>query len=304
MIKNRQSNKFVNIIGIILIIISLVLTCTSKIIDFSKITAPFEQAIEGTFVGDWIDGAKQRELERELRGSDTPAQELAKNIKEMTGLSKAQESYIKYQSFMEDFESRIADLDNKFLICLCILLLFLSKSIIVLIPATITCIVTALIFPFEVAITINILGYVILFTAKYFWGRYIDAGYIHRLVKHSKFLYKYIQDEENGYATGNPLLLFILRLVPTVPINPISAMYGHMGYDYWRFLLLSMLGSSLKIVSFTAIGSNISDPFSSAFVIPLILILFVSGFSMISLSLILSRREKRRELSEIKQKNE
>lgn len=292
MFKNRQSNKFVNIVGIILILMALALTYTSKIIDVDKITAPFEQAVQGTIIGDWIDDAKQRELERNLRNSETPAQYLAQNADDFEGLSKGQQYYIKYQSFMEKFESRVSELPNKFLICICILLLFTVKSIIVLIPATMTCMITALIFPFEIAIIINTLGYVLIFTAKYHWGRYIDAGYIHHLVKHSKFLYKYIQDEENGYATGNPLLLFILRLVPTVPINPISAMYGHMGYDYWKFLILSMLGVSLKIVSFTAIGSNIDNPFSTAFIIPLILILFVSGFSMISLSIILQRREK------------
>ncbi len=291
--RNRQSNKFVNIIGIILISISLILAYSSKVIDFDKITAPFEQAVKGTIVGDWIDEAKEHELEREIEGSETPAQELAKNIKEFTGLSKAQQYYIKYQGLMENFEGKIAEIPNKFLIFICLLLLFTSKSMIVLIPITITCIVTALIFPFEVAIVINSIGYLLIFTIKYFWGRYIDAGYIHRLVKNSKTLLKYIQDEENGYATGNPLLLFILRLVPTVPINPISAMYGHMGYDYWKYIFLSMLGVSLKIVSFTALGSNISDPFSSAFVIPLIVILFVSGFSMISFSVILNRREKR-----------
>lgn len=295
MFKNRQSNKFVNIVGIILILMSLALTYSSKIIDVDKITAPFEAAVQGTIVGNWIDEAKQRELERNIRNSETPAQYLAENADSIKGLSKAQQQYIKYQSFMEKFEGRVSELPNKFLICICILLLFSIKSIIVLIPATMTCMVTALIFPFEIAIIINILGYILIFTAKYHWGRYIDAGYIHHLVKHSKFLYKYIQDEEGGYATGNPLLLFILRLVPTVPINPISAMYGHMGYDYWKFLLLSMLGASLKIVSFTALGSNIGNPFSTAFIIPLILILFVSGVSMVALSIVLNRREKREE---------
>lgn len=301
MFKNRQSNKFVNIVGIILILMALALTYTSKIIDVDKITAPFEQAVQGTIIGDWIDDAKQRELERELRNSETPAQYLAQNTEDFEGLSKAQQYYIKYQSFMEKFEGRVSELPNKFLICICILLLFSIKSIIVLIPATMTCMVTALIFPFEIAIIINVLGYVAIFTAKYHWGRHIDAGYIHHLVKHSKRLYKYIQDEEGGYATGNPLLLFILRLVPTVPINPISAMYGHMGYDYWKYLLLSMLGASLKIVSFTALGSNIDNPFSNAFIIPLIVILFVSGFSMIALSVILQRREKREIEKKMKQ---
>lgn len=295
MVKNKQSNRLVNFIGIILIIMALALTYTSKLVDFKSITEPFEHLVEGTAIGNYIDGAKQRELERQLDQTENPAQKLAENIKNLSGLTKAQKIYIKFQGFMERFENSIAEIPNKFVIVIAILLLFSIKSIIALIPASFTCLVTAFIFPFPLAVTINLLGYCLMFTVKYFWGGHIGEGNISKLVKHSKLLWKYIQDEENGYGTGNPLLLFILRLVPTVPLNPISQMYGKMGYDFWKYMVLSALGISLRVVSVTSLGSNVGDPFSSAFMVPLIVILFVSGFSMIALSVILKRREKSEE---------
>lgn len=291
MVQNKQSNQFVNIVGIVLILMAIALTYTSKLIDFDTIAAPFEHLVEGTAIGNYIDEAKQKELEHQLNQTETPAQKLAENIKNFSGLTKAQKSYIKFQSFMEKFENSVAELPNKFVIAIAILLLFSVKSIIVLLPASATCLVTALLFPFPLAVIINIVGYCLMFTAKYFWGKHIGEGQVSRLVKHSKRLWKYIQDEENGYATGNPLLLFILRLVPTVPINPISQMYGKMGYDFWKYIILSALGISLRVVSVTSLGSNVSDPFSSAFIVPLVVILFVSGFSMIALSIILKKRE-------------
>lgn len=291
MVQNKQSNQFVNIVGIVLILMAIALTYTSKLIDFDTIAAPFEHLVEGTAIGNYIDEAKQKELEHQLKQTETPAQKLAENIKNFSGLTKAQKSYIKFQSFMEKFENSVAELPNKFVIAIAILLLFSVKSIIVLLPASATCLVTALLFPFPLAVIINIVGYCLMFTAKYFWGKHIGEGQVSRLVKHSKRLWKYIQDEENGYATGNPLLLFILRLVPTVPINPISQMYGKMGYDFWKYIILSALGISLRVVSVTSLGSNVSDPFSSAFIVPLVVILFVSGFSMIALSIILKKRE-------------
>ncbi|MBQ3898047.1 MAG: hypothetical protein II742_06090, partial [Clostridia bacterium] len=69
-------------------------------------------------------------------------------------------------------------------------------------------------------------------------------------------------------------------------------------YDLWKYMLLSLLGISLRVVSVTSLGSNVADPFSSAFVVPLVIILFVSGFSMVIFSLIISRREKRAKLKE------
>ena len=291
-IKNQEANRFVSLLGIILLIMAIALTYTSKIVDVDKITAPFEEAIQGTIVGDWIDEAKQRELERELEESENPAQELAQQIKDFTGLSKLQTYYIQYQSMLEKFENSVAEIPNKFLIAISILLLFTIKAFVVLVPISATCLITSLLFPFKVACLINLGGYIIIFTIKYFWGRHIGEGYVSKILKHSKFLYKLIQDEENGYGTGNPLLLFLLRLVPTVPINPISAMYGHMGYDFLKYLLLSVFGISLRLVSVTAIGANVDDPFSRAFVLPLIILLYVSGLSMFVLSEVLRRRNK------------
>lgn len=295
---NRTSNGFVDVMGIVLIIMACMLTYVSKAIDFDMITAPVEEAAQGTIVGEWINEAKQQELERELANTTTPIQELAKHISDLVGLSKAQTYYIKYAGFMEKFEAQIADFPNTFVIVASLLLLFVFKSIIVLIPASITCMVTGLIFPFKTALLINFIGYGLMIAAKYAWGVRIDEGYISHILKHSKRLYRYIQDEEGGYATGNPLLLFILRLVPTVPLNPIGAMYGHMGYNFWQYMILSMLGISLRVVAFTAMGANIDEPFSREFALPLIVIMFVSGISMVTLSYVLKRHQKQQSKEE------
>ena len=300
----HQSNRLVNLIGIILILMAIVIAYLGKVVNVAKITAPFESLVQGTFVADWIDEAKQRDLERKIENSDNPAQDIANFIKNQSGLSKAQQLYIKYQGVMERFENSISEIPNPFLIVICLWLLFALKSLVVLIPASFTCLVTALIFPFPVAVLINLGGYAIMFLAKYFWGKYVGEGGVSKLLKHSNLLWKYIQDEENGNGKGNPLVLFILRLVPTVPLNPISSMYGKMGYDLWKYMLLSMLGISLRVVSVTSIGSNVGNPFSSAFIVPLIVILFVSGFSMVMFSLILSRREKKEKAQEAAKETE
>ncbi|MBQ3897694.1 MAG: TVP38/TMEM64 family protein [Clostridia bacterium] len=294
--QERQSNRLVNLIGLILILLALVIAYMGKVVDIAKITAPFESALSGTAIGDWIDEAKQRDLERRLESSDNPAQDLANFIKSQPGLSKLQRFYIKYQGFMEKFENSVSEIPNPLVIVICLWLLFAIKALIVLVPASFTCLVTALIFPFPVAVTVNMCGYAIMFLIKYFWGKHVGEGNISKLLKHSDALWRFIQDSENGNGNGNPLVLFILRLVPTVPLNPISSMYGKMEYDLWKYMLLSLLGISLRVVSVTSLGSNVADPFSSAFVVPLVIILFVSGFSMVIFSLIISRREKKAKL--------
>ncbi len=296
MTAQKQSNRFVNLIGIIMIALAISLTVVSRAIDVDTITAPFESMMEetvgGTYIGDKvIDRVHEYEAERSAKKEDpNAAGKIATKITGNPTISKAQAYYIKFQAFVEKMENLIAQLDNKFIIVISLLLLFSIKSIIALIPVSATCLISAIIFPFPVALIINLAGYSLIFTVKYFWGKHIGEGNVSKLMKHSEFLWKFIQDEENGYATGNPTLLFILRLVPTVPINPISQMYGKMGYSFPKYLILSVLGAAIKIISFTAIGSNVGDPFSKQFVIPLITILFISGFSTLAFSFILKYR--------------
>ncbi|MBQ8082626.1 MAG: TVP38/TMEM64 family protein [Clostridia bacterium] len=94
-------------------------------------------------------------------------------------------------------------------------------------------------------------------------------------------------------GTGNPLILFALRLIPFVPANPVSSLFGNMGMDYRSFLVISLFGYLLKVVSFTAIGYNISDPFSSKFIVPFIALLYLAGFGLLAINSFLKYAEKR-----------
>ena len=58
-------------------------------------------------------------------------------------------------------------------------------------------------------------------------------------------------------------------------------------------MLLSMLGFSVKLIVYTVIGSNVYDPFQSAFMLPFAIILIVSGTATIGLGWFLSRRTKK-----------
>ena len=71
-------------------------------------------------------------------------------------------------------------------------------------------------------------------------------------------------------------------------------MYGKMGYNFWHYLFISLLGYSLKITSFTMIGYNAADPFSARFIVPLVVILFISGVGILGMNFIFTRVRKKR----------
>ena len=103
-------------------------------------------------------------------------------------------------------------------------------------------------------------------------------------------------------GTGNPLVLFALRLVPFVPANPISSLFGNLQMDYRSFLLISLFGYLVKVISFTAIGYNIADPFTSKFIVPFIALLYLAGFGLLIVNNVLKaidRRNREKESEEL-----
>ena len=106
-----------------------------------------------------------------------------------------------------------------------------------------------------------------------------------------------VDDEDEKISakggTGNPIILFALRLIPFVPANPVSSLFGNMKMDYRSFLVISLFGYLLKVVSFTAIGYNIADPFSSKFIVPFIALLYIAGFSLFGVNAFLKYADRR-----------
>lgn len=278
LLKNKQANRFMNAIAVILILFSFALAYMGNVIDFKDITAPFENFVksnqntqnEGAHVKDEV-----------INGMETAM--------DITGLSKAQQYYIKFQGYMEALENSIVKFDNYALIVIALLLLYAVKSVISFVPLAATCLISGLVFPFPVALLINFVGVAIILTIKYFWGKHIGEGNFSKLAKKSDAIWELIKDTENGDGTGNPIILFLLRIVPSVPIGPVSQMYGKMGYNFWRYLGISLLGYSLKIISFTMIGYNVNDPFSASFIVPLVVILFVSGVGILGMNFIFTK---------------
>ena len=110
--------------------------------------------------------------------------------------------------------------------------------------------------PMYLAIPVNILGFSLLLTVRYFWGRRFGAGNAWRMICKTDTLKKLIQQD----GKGNPALLILLRLLPCMPINTFSNIYGSFDFGYRKFMLLSIIGFMPRLLSFTFVGRNVFDP--------------------------------------------
>lgn len=190
--------------------------------------------------------------------------------------------YEQYEHTILDFQTKIVQLDNRFWIFIIILLLYFLKSVIPfpLYPASFLCVLTSIVFNTYLSLVINLLGLVLLFGTKYFWGNNFGSVFVKKVLPRYEKLWSIIEHEGNG----NPVLLVVSRAVPSFPINAVSSIYGSLGFSFLRYIFLSIIGFAPKLVFYTIIGRNVFNPLSSAFLMPIAILLLFTGMSMIGVN--------------------
>ncbi|MBQ6265867.1 MAG: TVP38/TMEM64 family protein [Clostridia bacterium] len=179
---------------------------------------------------------------------------------------------------LTDLEEYIMNLNRYWQFIGAILLLYIIKSFFPIYFTSTLCLISGVFLPIWIAIPVNTVGVGLQMTIKYFWGKRFGAGYSWKLIQKNETLSKLFKSS----GKGNPGLLFSIRLVPSTPVNTISAIYGSFDFGYKKFLLLSLAGFFPKLITFTFTGKNMYDPLSAGFLVPIIILLFLTGFTFLS----------------------
>lgn len=200
--------------------------------------------------------------------------------------------YKTYQDYLISAEISVKNLDDKFSVFLIIMFLYAFKAVfpIYLYPLPLLCAVTSAVFPAYLSIPINILGLVCLYSIKYFWGRKTGSAGVQSLLNKNNTIHSLVEKD----GRGNPWLLVLFRIIPGMPINLVSKLYGAMGFRYRKFILLSVLGYMPLLVSYTFIGYNLFNPLSVPFLLPFVIVSLFGTVSMLSVSIVLKAQNKRR----------
>lgn len=196
-------------------------------------------------------------------------------------------------------EEYILHIDIAWQFFIAIMLLFAVKSFFPIYPTSTVCFLSGIVLPMYYAVPVNILGFVLLVTIRYFWGQRFGAGSAWRLISKTEVLRRIIQQDGKGHSA----LLIALRLIPAMPINSISGIYGSFDFGYGKFVLLSVIGFLPKLISFTFVGRNLYDPLSPGFLVPIMILMFISGISLLSVNGIWTTVEKTIEYAKKKKSN-
>lgn len=190
--------------------------------------------------------------------------------------------YKVYQEKLLEAEQFIQSLGISWKFVLTMLIVFLVRTFIPFLSVSAICVFTGVVLPSYWALIVNFLGIIIMMSIKYFEGMKFGSGNAWKIISKNERARKII--ESSGKV--NKALLFALRLIPGFPLGSVSRIYGSLRFPYWQFILLSAAGFAPKLLSYTFMGTNVFDPLSSAFLVPLMIALTISGASLLCVNLI------------------
>ena len=132
---------------------------------------------------------------------------------------------------------------------------YLVKSVLFIIPASLIYISIGMAFSPLTACLISLVGIILEVTATYFLGRFLGGDYVERLLRKSKGGQKILDMKLND---NFPALLGI-RALPVFPIDFVSLFWGASKCRFPRYFLASVIGIMPRVVLFTILGDGIYD---------------------------------------------
>ena len=185
--------------------------------------------------------------------------------------------YTTAQELLAQTEDFVRALRPKPVFALAVLGIYALGSRVQILTLSSLCLLSAAVLPAYWALVLNAAGVVLLSTLSYYRGKKRGGGRAWRFVLANRPLRNLLERD----GAGNPWVLGALRLAPVFPIGATGRLYGAMHYPRGDFLWVTLAGLAPRIVAYIFIGSSVFDPLSPAFLTPIILILLVSGCTLL-----------------------
>ncbi|MCR4926219.1 MAG: VTT domain-containing protein [Clostridiales bacterium] len=207
------------------------------------------------------------------------------------------EWYQGVKTYLLNFEYKIASIQNLGWFVVAVLVLFSLKGAVPIIffPVSACCFISGIILPVFSSFVLNLSGVALMMIVGYWRGRFMGGGKMYKGIQRHEKLFEFI----NKNALDNPIILWVLRMVPGVPLTMVSRIYGTLNFNFWEYILFSLGGFAPRIILYSILGSNIFDPFSLAFIIPVSLLLILTGIALAIFDIIIIRNAQKEENNNI-----
>ena len=198
----------------------------------------------------------------------------------------AEGGWAEFLRALEKLQNYIQALENRWLIAIAILVVYALKAV-VPIPFPFIMIMTGVLLEPTLALPVNIVGFSITLSIVYWYGRRLDEGVaVHKLKK-----YENVRKMLNHAGKTKLGVLFLIRLIPSIPINMASQFYGGIKFPFGKFMVASIAGYFIKLWTYSVMGGNIAQPFTWHFMAPVIILLVISGTAVLITNIALEKRK-------------
>ena len=133
--------------------------------------------------------------------------------------------------------------------------IYLIKSVLFVVPASIIYIYTGMAFDTPLALAINFAGIALEVTVTFWLGRFLGGSYVEKRIHGKKWAGKLMQVKQKNKAS----FLFAVRVLPAFPIDFVSLFLGASGIGFIPYFLLSVAGIMPRVILFTILGDGLYD---------------------------------------------
>jgi len=180
--------------------------------------------------------------------------------------------------------------ENYLLAAAFVLLLFVVKSVSVIMPIMVLYITTGCIFPLLPALLINLTGEIICVIIAYWVGRYSGSGLAEKLI----LKYPKVKELSDKQQRNDWFISYFLRICP-IPHSAVSLYLGSMKISFHKMLLAGFLGELPAVIYSTLIGASISTPSVPMIVISAVVTMTLSLSSLLIYKRIQNNKKKSKE---------
>ena len=132
---------------------------------------------------------------------------------------------------------------------------YLVKSVLFIIPASLIYISIGMAFETWQACLISLIGIILEVTVTYFLGLFLGGDYVNKLLSKSKGGQKILDMKFND----NFPAFLVIRALPVFPIDFVSLFWGASKAKFPRYFIASVVGIMPRVVLFTILGDGIYD---------------------------------------------
>ncbi len=146
--------------------------------------------------------------------------------------------------------------------------IYLVKSVLFILPASLIYISIGMAFPTSVACLISLVGITLEVTVTYYLGLFLGGEYVNKQLSKTKGGKKILDMKLNE---SFPTLLGI-RALPVFPIDFVSLFWGASKCGFPKYLAASVIGIMPRVILFTILGDGIYDYIPIHLIIKIVII--------------------------------